>query len=33
MSDYIVNFGEGTMRCGEEGVFSCFGVKCSVDIC
>ena len=32
MSDYMINFGEGSMSSQEEGVFSCFGVECSVDI-
>jgi hypothetical protein len=28
--DYVVSFGEGNMRCWEEGIFFCFRVKCSV---
>jgi hypothetical protein len=33
VSSHIVNLGEGTIRCYEEGIFFCFRVKCSIDIC
>lgn len=33
MAKYIVSFGEGSMRCLEEGiVFFCVWVRCSVDV-
>ena len=30
--NYMINFGEGTMRYREEGAFFCFRVKYSVDM-
>jgi hypothetical protein len=33
MTNYMGNFGEGTMRCLEEGISFCFRKNCSVDIC
>jgi hypothetical protein len=30
--DYVVSFGEVTMRCWEEGIFFCFRMKCSKDM-
>jgi len=32
VTDYVVNFGGGTMRCWEEGIVFCFRMKCSIDI-
>jgi hypothetical protein len=33
LTDYMINFGEGTMWSWEEGIFICFRIKCSIDIC
>ena len=33
VSNYKVNFGEGSVRCLEAGIFFCLNVKCSLDIC
>jgi hypothetical protein len=33
VSDYTVSFVEVILRCLEEGIFYCFVVKCSVNIC
>ena len=32
VNNYMVDFGEGTMRCWEKGIFFCFSVKCSINI-
>ena len=32
VSNYVVNYREGAMRCWEEGVFFCFRMICSIDI-
>ena len=32
VSEYMVSFGEGTMRCWEKGILFCFRIKCFRDI-
>jgi hypothetical protein len=32
VTNYNVKFGEGAMRCREEGAFFCFRMKCSKDM-
>ena len=33
MTDHMVSFGEDTMRCWEEGIFFCFRMEYSTDLC
>ena len=33
VSNYMINFGEFSVRCWEADIFFCLNVKCSLDIC